>query len=75
MKKKSQEERILSFIKRHGKITTLDAFNEIGCSRLSARIFDLRQMGHDIVSERIEVKNRYGEKCYVVAYRLRRKAA
>ena len=72
--KKSQEERILAYIKRHGKITTLDAFTELGCARLSARIFDLRQAGHDIISERKEVKNRYGEKCYVVEYRLRRAA-
>ena len=58
----SQNERILRHIKDHGSITTLEAFQDYGVTRLSARIWDLRhKMGHEIESETIAGKNRYGE--------------
>lgn len=73
--KKSQEQKVLQYIKQRGSITTLDAVMDLGVHRLSARIYDLRQMGHNIVSEKVEVKNRFGEKCIVASYRLKRRKA
>lgn len=49
--KKSQTEMILSYLRRRGSITALDAFR-MGCLRLAARINDLRADGHQIVSKR-----------------------
>ena len=34
--------------KHTNKITTMDAFTEIGCTRLSARIYELRELGYPI---------------------------
>lgn len=62
------EERVFSFMLDFGGITTLDAFVELGDSRLSARIFTLKEKGVPIGDERIKVKNRYGEKRSVKRY-------
>lgn len=39
---------ILEHIKVFGSITPLEALNHYGCLRLSARIWDLRNNGHNI---------------------------
>ena len=67
-KRPMQADRILEYMKEHGGITSLDASRDLGCIRLGARIFELKERGHDIKSEYIEVKNRYGEKCRVKRY-------
>jgi len=50
----------------YGSISTLQAFKELGCTRLPSRIYDLRQAGHNITGEFVTDKNRYGE---AVAYK------
>lgn len=70
MARTTQEERVLDYMKRFGSITTLDAFNDLGITRLSAKIFDLKKQGYDIVGETIKVKNRFGEEAYVKKYML-----
>lgn len=67
--KETQEERIISYIDKHGSITTLDAFRDLGITRLPARIHDLRRDGIDIDGEMIEEENRFGEKVRVMCYR------
>lgn len=49
---KTQNEMVLEFIKNAGSITAKEAFTELGITRLSARIFDLRKAGEKIVQER-----------------------
>lgn len=49
---KTQKELVLEFIKNAGSITAKEAFTELGITRLSARIFDLRKAGEPIVQER-----------------------
>lgn len=45
----SQEKLILRYLQTHKRgITPMDALGKFGCYRLSARICDLRQKGHDI---------------------------
>lgn len=63
-------EQILRYIERNGGITTMDAFTKLGCTRLSGRIYDLRQSGYKIVSVRKEGLNRFGEPTSYVEYRL-----
>jgi hypothetical protein len=45
---KSQNQKILLHLKKGKKITPLEALNKFGCLRLSGRIFDLKEDGHDI---------------------------
>lgn len=60
--------RVFDFMVEENGITSLDAFVELGESRLSARIFELKKKGVNISSETISVKNRYGEKRSVKKY-------
>lgn len=71
MGKKTQAERVLEYIKKFGSITTLDAFKDLGVTRLSARIFELRNKGLNIDSTSVTSKNRYGETCTYAKYYLK----
>ena len=39
---------VLDYIREFGSITPLDAFRDLGITRLSAIVFRLREEGHDI---------------------------
>lgn len=62
------QQRVYDFIKEHGNITTQQANKELGETRLSARIFELKEKGVNIQDEWLWVKNRYGEKRHVKKY-------
>ena len=56
----SQATDILDYINRNGSITENEARDYFCCHRLSARIYDLRAIGINIVTDRLTGKNRYG---------------
>jgi hypothetical protein len=60
--------RVFDFMVEENGITSLDAFVELGETRLSARIFELKKKGANISSETVSVQNRYGEKRSVKKY-------
>ena len=68
----TQRARILHYLKttRDHSITSMEAFQKFGATRLSAIIFDLREYGYNIVSIPEESLNRYDEPCRYVRYRL-----
>lgn len=66
----NQCELILNYMREHGSITPREALNHCGSMRLSARIHDLRAMGHDIHMELITVKTKNGRKERVSKYSL-----
>lgn len=66
----TQCERILRHIKDYGCITSAEAMKEYGIMRLASRINDLRRMGHPILTETGNGRNRYGEKTHYAVYRL-----
>lgn len=67
----NQCDMILDYLHKHDGITHLEACNELGIQRLGARVWDLKHKhGYAIRSERTTVKNRRGEKCCVVRYKL-----
>ena len=65
----SQCELILMHMMKYGSITHLEAESEYGCTRLAARIADLRDRGYSISSEMVEGKNRFGEPIRFMRYR------
>jgi len=71
---KSQNERVLEYMKEHDGITSLQAYEKLGVTRLSARIKDLRTQGNIIFSDPVEVENRFGDMCEVSMYRLIKEA-
>lgn len=70
MSKKTQNELVLEYLQAYGSITSLQAFNDLGVTRISARIYDLRNMGHRIESDFVNVPRRNGEQASVKKYRL-----
>lgn len=66
----TQTERIIEYLETHDNITQFEALSELGILRLASRVNDLRRQGYNIVSRRVTVHNRYGEKCNVACYEL-----
>ena len=67
----TQTERVLAYIKEKGSITQLEAINVLGCTRLSARAWDIQnKLGIPLKTETVKVKNRFGETCSVTRYSL-----
>jgi hypothetical protein len=64
-----QNRRLLDAL-RHGPITSLQALDQLGIARASARVFDLRERGYDIRSRAVVVRNRFGQTCRVAEYQL-----
>lgn len=59
--------RVLNYILEFGSITTREAFIDLGCTRLSEYIRQLRQE-HNIEDITETGINRYGEKTYYKRY-------
>ena len=51
-------------------LSPMEAFEELGVTRLAAVVFDLRREGHNIVSIQKEWTNRHGRKVYFTEYKL-----
>lgn len=56
-----QTERIVDYINTFGSISSKEAFVDLGVTRLSARIADLKDEGYEFEDEWETSKNRYGE--------------
>lgn len=56
----SQCNKILNHLMTKGSITQAEAVEKFSCYRLSARIYDLKEDGHDIKTIRCVKKNKEG---------------
>ena len=71
MEKRTQTSDVLDYLKSHKKgITSKQAFEMFGATRLSSIIFQLRKQGYNITSINTLVPNRYGGKSQVSCYKL-----
>ena len=64
----SNKELVLKYMQDFGSITTLDAFKDLGYTRLSDAIYCLKKDGYNIGSTTECSKNRYGKKVYYSRY-------
>lgn len=58
----TQKELIIQYMNDFGSITTIEAFSDLGITKLTTRISELRRDGYVIASKRIDKKNSYGKK-------------
>lgn len=65
----SQCQKILKHLIRYGRITTFQAYEKYGCTRLPARISDLKDKGIGIDRELV-YKKKNGEFTHYAIYRL-----
>lgn len=68
--KKTQEQVILQHLYTFGKISSWEAFQDYGITRLSAIIFNLRRDGLFIQNETKTTTTRLGNKTSYAEYRL-----
>jgi len=68
----SQQDRLLNYLETNKQINPLTAWSELGIYRLSDTVLKLRQKGHNIITEKLNVNNRWNEKCTVANYILER---
>ena len=69
-KRMTQTQAIINHLLKFGSITSMEAFEKYGATRLSAIIFTLRQRGYMIINKDHECKNRFGGNVTYVEYKL-----
>lgn len=67
----TQEQMILKHLQDYGTITTWEAFTDYGITRLSDKIFTLRNKGYNIENENMSALNRYKKKVHFTKYHLK----
>lgn len=66
----TQKEHVLKYLQEHKSLTSMEAFKQIGCTRLAAVVFDLKEMGYPIKTNIVTVTNKDGEKKNIAEYTL-----
>lgn len=66
----SQKQRILNYLERGHTLTRLNSWELLGVLECPARICELKQDGYDIKTERMTIKNKFGEKVSIAKWRL-----
>ena len=69
----TQNERVLKDMQDFGEISPLDAFRDLGVTRLASVVFELKKKGYDIMTETREAQNRWGDATRFAVYKLREK--
>jgi len=69
-KSKSQISEVIDLLRKQGYITSYEAIEKFGATRLSGIIFILRERGFGIETEMVQGKNRYGHSTNYAVYRL-----
>lgn len=57
---KGQRQAVFKHFVEHGELTSMEAFNLYGCTRLAAIVHEFRKMGYDIITVDEHGTNRYG---------------
>ena len=61
----SQTLQILEYMKAHGSITPLEALENIGCFRLGARIWELKDMGFPVAGTMVSENGKRFKRYYM----------
>lgn len=62
---------VLDWLKTHASISSMEAIQNFGATRLSAIIFNLRKRGYNIETVRCDGTDRFGNKMTFARYYLR----
>ena len=57
----TQRELIIDYITDFGSITPMQAFADLGITKLATRISEMRKVGYDFKIEMVRSRNRYGK--------------
>lgn len=65
-----QQQRIIDYMVEFGSISPMEAFADLGITKLATRISELIADGYIIKKERVKAKNRYGDSVNFTRYSL-----
>ena len=66
--KTTQRQLILKYIQDFGSITPMDAFFDLGITKLATRISEMRRDGMQFKIDTVKSKNRYGKTVHFAKY-------
>jgi hypothetical protein len=66
----TQREAILDYINEFGSITPMEAFADLGITKLATRISEMRKDGMKFKIETVSVRNRYNKTVHFARYSL-----
>lgn len=66
----TQRDQIYDYIERFGSITPMDAFVDLGITKLATRVSEMRADGTEIVGTWETTKNRFGKTVRFMRYTL-----
>ena len=64
----TQRDAIIEYITEFGSITPMEAFSDLGITKLATRISEMRKDGMKFKIETVTVKNRYGKSVSYAKY-------
>lgn len=67
----TQAERIIDYINRFGSITPMEAFADLGITKLATRVSEMRKDGIEFDKQLIKSKNRFGENVHYMRYSIK----
>lgn len=67
----NQGERIISYIEQFGSISPLEAFRDLGITKLATRVSEMSRAGIEFEKQYVKGQNRFGETVYYMRYSLR----
>lgn len=69
----TQREAILKHIRDFGSITPMQAFTDLGITKLATRISEMKRSGYAIRTASVRAENRYGKPIHFCRYSFWRK--
>lgn len=69
-KRITQRDRVIDYIQRFGKISSWDAYRDLGVTQLATRISELKARGYVFSKKRINTKTRFGTPTHYDEYYL-----
>ncbi len=64
----TQHEAILKYIDDYGSITPMQAFSDLGVTKLATRVSEMKKKGYKFETTEIETTTRYGKKVRYCKY-------
>lgn len=65
----TQYDKILDYIDRFGSISPMEAFMDLGITKLATRVSEMTKNGYKFDKKLESTKNRYGESVHYMRYR------
>ena len=67
----TQKTAVMEYLRTHDSITPMEAFSELGVTKLATIVSDLiRHDNAKIIKRSVKIKNRYGRPCHFMQYSL-----